>query len=78
MLSGLGSQGRCMELSMLTKKEIVSVRYIHGRMPEEVLRWGSDSFNRRNRERCQIHAASGYGLVTHIYNIGIIWFRIRR
>ena len=21
------------------------------------------------RERCQIHAASGYGLVTHIYNI---------
>ena len=40
MLSGLGSQGRCMELSMLTKKEIVSVRYIHGRMPEEVSAMG--------------------------------------
>ena len=39
-LSGLGSQGRCMELSMLTKKEIVSVRYIHGRMPEEVSTMG--------------------------------------
>ena len=28
------------ELSMLTKKEIVSVRYIHGRMPEEVSAMG--------------------------------------
>ena len=36
----IGLTGRCMELSMLTKKEIVSVRYIHGRMPEEVSAMG--------------------------------------
>ena len=36
----IGLTGRRMELSMLTKKEIVSVRYIHGRMPEEVSAMG--------------------------------------
>ncbi len=66
----IGLKGRCMELSMLTKREIVSVRYIHGRMPEEVSAMGDQiPLTEEIRERCQIHAASGYGLVTHIYNI---------
>ena len=70
MLSGLGSQGRCMELSMLTKKgNCVSPLYTWQDARGSICDGDQIPLTEEIRERCKIHAASGYGLVTHIYNI---------